>query len=76
MELLPDRFMPELHQLRAELNTSHSYREPARLLAMLLPSEPLNNATMRNRTHRVAAEIENQVAAPQKIDAEPILGLI
>jgi hypothetical protein len=40
---------------------------------MLLPCKPPNHATMRNRTHRLAAEIENQVEAPPKIDAEPNL---
>lgn len=29
-----------------------------RLLSTLLPCSPVNHATMRNRTHRVAAEIE------------------
>jgi hypothetical protein len=57
-ELLPDRCTPEFRRLQAELSARHSYREAARLLAMLLPCEPPNHATMRNRTHQVADELE------------------
>jgi hypothetical protein len=57
-ELLPDRCTPELQRLQAELGTRHSYREAARLLGMLLPCGPVNHVTMRNRTHRVAADLE------------------
>jgi hypothetical protein len=71
-ELLPDRCTPELRRLQAELSAKHSYRETARLLATLLPCEPPNHATMRNRTHRVAAELESQAAAQPNVDAGPI----
>jgi hypothetical protein len=54
-ELLPDRCTPELRHLQAELSAKHSYREAAQLLTMFLPCDPMNRATMRNRTHRVAA---------------------
>jgi hypothetical protein len=65
-ELLPDRFTPELRRLQAELSARHSYREAARLLNMLLPCGPMNHATMRNRTHRVAADLENAATASPK----------
>jgi hypothetical protein len=42
---------PEFRRLQAELSAKHSYREAARLLTMLLPCEPPNHVTMRNRTH-------------------------
>ena len=61
-DLLPDRCTPELRRLQAELSARHSYREAARLLEMLLPCAGANHATMRNRTHRVAADLE--AAAP------------
>jgi hypothetical protein len=41
-ELLPDRCTPEFRRLQAELSAKHSYREAARLLAMLLPCDPPN----------------------------------
>ena len=44
------------------LGARHSYREAARLLEMLLPCGPVNHATMRNRTHRVAADLEAAVS--------------
>jgi hypothetical protein len=69
-ELLSDRCTPEFQRLQAELSARHSYREAARLLTMLLPCEPPNHSTMRNRTHKVAAELESQAAAPHKVDAE------
>jgi hypothetical protein len=62
-ELLPDRCTPELRRLQAELSARHSYRETARLLKTLLPCGPANHATMRNRTHRVAADLESAAAA-------------
>ena len=61
-ELLPDRCTPELRRLQGELGARHSYREAARLLEMLLPCGPVNHATMRNRTHRVAADLEAAVS--------------
>src|ERR1700733_13481352 len=60
-ELLPDRCTPELRRVQAELGARHSFREAARLLAMLLPCSPANHASIRNQTHRVAAEIEAKV---------------
>jgi hypothetical protein len=49
-----------------ELGARHSYREAARLLETLLPCGPVNHATMRNRTHRVAADLESAVTALAK----------
>ena len=57
-DVLPDRCTPELRRLQAELSARHSYREAARLMEMLLPSAPANHATMRNRTHRVAVDLD------------------
>lgn len=57
-ELLPDRCTPELRWLQAELSARHSCREAARLLTTLLPCQPMNHATMRHRTHRVAADLD------------------
>lgn len=57
-ELLPDRCTPELRRVQAELGARHSFREAGRLLSQLLPCSPINHATIRNRTHRVAAEME------------------
>ncbi len=68
-ELLPDRCNPELRRLQAELSARHSYREAARLLRTLLPCDAMSHATMRNRTHRVAAGIEQAAAIPGS--AEP-----
>jgi hypothetical protein len=69
-ELLPDRCTPEFRRLQAELSARHSYREAARLLTMLLPCEPPNHASMRNRTHQVAAELEARTVAPPKPEAK------
>jgi hypothetical protein len=69
-DLLPDRCTPEFRRLQAELSSRHSYRESARLLAMLLPCEPPNHATMRNRMHRVAVELESQALAAPKAEVE------
>jgi hypothetical protein len=70
-QLLPDRCTPELRRVQAELGARHSFREAAQLLSTLLPCSPTNQATIRNRTHRVATEIEgktpeapNDAAAP------------
>jgi hypothetical protein len=70
-ELLPDRCTPEFRRLQSELSAKHSYREAARLLAMLLPCDPPNHATMRNRTHHVAAELESRPLTTPKAEAEP-----
>lgn len=58
-DLLPDRCTPELRRVQADLGARHSFREAGRLLSSLLPCSPVNHATMRNRTHRIAAEIED-----------------
>lgn len=68
-ELLPDRCTPELMRLQAELSARHSFREAARLLETLLPSGPINHATPRNRTQRVASELE--AAAPPELESNP-----
>ncbi|MBV8525522.1 MAG: ISKra4 family transposase [Acetobacteraceae bacterium] len=65
-ELLPERCTPELRRLQAELSAQHSYRKAARLLETLLPCGPLNQATMRNRTHRVAADLDSAARASPK----------
>ena len=57
-DLLPDRCTPELRRIQAELGARHSFREAGRLLSAFLPCTPVNHATIRNRTHRVAADIE------------------
>src|SRR5690242_16447829 len=57
-DLLSDRCTPELRRIQAGLGARHSFREAGRLLSKLLPCSPVNHATIRNRTHRVAAEIE------------------
>jgi hypothetical protein len=63
-ELLPDdRCTPELRRLQAQLSARHSYREAAWLMEMLLPCGPVNHAIMRNRTHRIAADLESTAAA-------------
>jgi hypothetical protein len=65
-DLFPDRCTPELRQLQAELGARYSFREAGRLLSQLLPCSPTNHATIRNRTHRVAANLEESSAAPSK----------
>ena len=62
--------LPELRRLQAELSARHSYREAARLPAALLPCDPMNHATMRDRIHRVAADIEQRRAVPRAVEAE------
>ncbi len=69
-ELLPDRCTPELRRLQAELSARHSYREAARLLTTLLPCEAMSHATMRSRTHRVAADIEQVPAVSRSAEPE------
>jgi hypothetical protein len=69
-QLLPDRCTPELRRVQAELAARHSFREAAQLLSTLLPCSPANHATIRNRTHRVAAEIEAKTPeAPRDVPA-------
>ena len=62
-QLFPDRCTPELRRVHAELGARHSFREASQLLSTLLPCSPTNHATIRNRTHRIAVEIE--AAAPE-----------
>jgi hypothetical protein len=69
-ELLPDRCTPELRRLQAELSARHSYREAARLLERLLPCGSVNHATMRNRTHRIADDLEAAVPSPSEPDPD------
>ncbi len=69
-QLLPDRCTPELRRIQAELGARHSFREAGRLLSILLPCSPTNHATIRNRTHHVAGQIEARVAeAPKEAPA-------
>lgn len=53
--------------LQAELSVRHSYREAARLPEMPLPRGSVNDATVRNRTHLVAANLESMVAAVREL---------
>ena len=69
-ELLPDLCTPELRRLQAELGARHSYREAARLLGMLLPCGPMNHVTIRNRTHRVAGDLEAAVSPTSEPDPD------
>jgi hypothetical protein len=69
-ELLPDRCTPELRRLQAEVGARHSFREAARLLGMLLPCGPVNHVTIRNRTHRVAADLEAAVSPTSEPDPD------
>jgi len=69
-DLLPDRCTPELRRVQADLGARHSFREAAQLLSTLLPCSPANHATIRNRTHRIAAEIEAKAPeAPRDVPA-------
>jgi hypothetical protein len=52
------------------LSARHSYREAARLLEKFLPCGPVNHATMRNRTHRVADDLEVAVTSPSEPDSD------
>jgi hypothetical protein len=67
-ELLPDRCTPEFRRLQAELSARHSYREAARLLEKFLPCGSVNHGTMRNRTHRIADDLEAAVHSPSEPD--------
>ena len=69
-QLLPDRCTLELRRVRADLGARHSFREAAQLLSTLLPCSTANHATIRNRTHRIAAEIEAKAPeAPRDVPA-------
>jgi hypothetical protein len=48
------------------LAARHSFREAAQLLSTLLPCVSTNHATIRNRTHRIAAEIEAKCQIARK----------
>jgi hypothetical protein len=65
-QLLPDRCTPEPRCVQAELRARHSFRGAAQLLSTLLPCSPTNHATIRNWTHRVAAEIEAEAPEAPK----------
>ncbi len=58
-ELLTARCTPELERVQAELGARTSFREAARILEALLPASPANHASVRNRTHAVALQIES-----------------
>jgi hypothetical protein len=69
-QLFPDRCTPELRRVHAELGARHSFREASQLLSTLLPCSPTNHATIRNGTHRIAAEIEAKTPeAPKDVPA-------
>ena len=69
-QFFPDRCTPELRRIHAELGARHSFREAAQLLSTLLPCSPTNHATIRNRTHRIAVEIEATAPeAPKDVPA-------
>jgi hypothetical protein len=68
-DLLPDRCTPELRRIQADLGARHSFREAGQLLSTLLPCSSVNHATIQNRTHRVAAEIENSSDAASAASA-------
>ena len=70
-QLLPDRCIPELRRIQAELGARHSFREAGRLLSTLLPCSSTNHATIRNRTHRMAEQIE--ATAPEAPKQAPAL---
>jgi hypothetical protein len=76
-DLLPDRCTPELRRIQAELGARHSFREAGRLLSQLLPCSPTNHATIRNRTHRTAADMEElsdaDPAAPSPSSKETVV---
>jgi hypothetical protein len=62
-KLLPDRCTPELRRLQGELGARHSFREASRILSTLLPCSPPNHASVRNRLHRVVADLNVADAA-------------
>ena len=65
-DLLPDRCMPELRRLQAELGARHSFREAARILATFLPCSLPSHASVRNRLHRVAKALEDAETDPAR----------
>ena len=65
--LLTARCTPELERVQAELGARTSFREAARLLDTLLPASPVNQESVRNRTHAVALQLE---AADRQAAAE------
>jgi len=72
-KLLPDRCTPELRRLQGELGARHSFREASRLLETLLPCSPPNHASVRNRLHQVAAELDAEDGATGQIDLSTTL---
>ena len=70
-DLLPGRCTPELLHLQAELGARHSFRESSRILATFLPCSPPNHASVRNRLHRVAEELQAEESTPIVTPSEP-----
>jgi len=54
----PDRAIPELQRLHAELGSRHSFREAARLMKSFLPCYPPHHTTVRDRLGRIAERLE------------------
>jgi hypothetical protein len=53
-----------------DLGARYSFREAAQLLSTLLPCSPTDHATIRHRTHHVAAAIEAKAPeAPKDVPA-------
>jgi hypothetical protein len=72
----PDRAIPELQRLHAELGSRHSFREAARLMESFLPCHPPHHTTVRDRLGRVATGLEkSRRASGDPADAKPKGGL-
>ena len=56
--LLTARCTPELERVQAELGARTSFRDAARILEALLPVAPVNQESLRIRTHAVALQLE------------------
>ncbi len=65
--LLTARCTPELERVQAELGARTSFRDAARTLEALLPVSPVNQESLRTRTHVVALQLE---AADRQAAAE------
>jgi len=61
------RCTPELERVPAELGARTSFRDGARILEALLPASPVNQESLRTRTHAVALQLE---AADRQAAAE------
>lgn len=67
MQIIPERATPELLALQAKLSAQMSYRQVMNMLREFLPvSDKLNHVTVRNRTLRVGARID-QVQPPPTV---------